>query len=59
MQDDAIAGLEAARDGLLADARDAGLRVRFVRVGDVQIERDLSVNADGLYALNDARPGAL
>jgi hypothetical protein len=38
MQDDAIAGLEAARDGLLADTRDASLRVRFVRVRDVQIE---------------------
>ena len=45
---DVIAGFERARDGLLADARAAGLALRIVGIEEVDVERHLPVNAHRL-----------
>ncbi len=58
MQLDRIAGLQTARHRLRTDPREAHLPVRIVRINDVDVQRYLPVNADGLDLLDDRRLGS-
>ena len=55
MQIDAVTGLEVARHGLGAEAREAHLTLGVVGIDEVHVERDLTVDADGLNLLDERR----
>jgi hypothetical protein len=55
---DAIADVEAAGNGLFAKPCDAHLPVGIVRIGEVDVEGELPMNADRLDPLDDRRFGA-
>ena len=59
MQLNAIAGLEIPRDGLRADTSKAYLALRIVGVDEIDVERNLPVDADRLDARNEGRPRPL
>jgi hypothetical protein len=58
MQIDDIAGFDVPGDGFAANASKTDLALRIVRVNEVHVERDLTVNAHGLNFrdLNGPRP---
>jgi hypothetical protein len=54
---DLVAYVEAARDGFLPEPRDPHLPVCIVRIDVVDVERQLSVDADRLDLADDGRHG--
>jgi hypothetical protein len=58
MQIDEVAWFEVPGHGLGSDSREAHLALRVVRVDKVHIERDLTVDTDGLNFLDERRAGA-
>jgi hypothetical protein len=58
MQVDEVAWFEVPGHGLGSDPRKAHLALRVVRVDKVDVERDLTVDTDGLNFLNEGRAGA-
>jgi hypothetical protein len=52
MQFDEVASLEVPRHRLRADPRQADLSIRIVRIYEIDVEGDLSVNTHGLNLLD-------
>jgi len=54
-----VTGFEIPRDGLRTDPGQCDLPLKVVGIGDIHIERNLTVNAHGLYLLHNCRFGTL
>jgi hypothetical protein len=50
-----VPGLEIPRDGLGTNASQADLSLGLVRIDDIDVQRDLPMDADWLYLLHQSR----